>query len=429
MPLESLQTLQHLDITGPAGSDQHEAQYDSVAGNENQARTSHPLAPAPQPASQALPFEQTHSPPFYPPLINPFAFDTNGAIPVDPGLVAAPHDHPAASRSGGGVASFQQSLWTPQSATAASMDMDSFMVSPTSLPQYDSSMPLVPGMSSFEPMVSTAWSMDGNLPSSSASRGPNLSSTLSGHGTSTPATSQSPGSPRKVRSGKTEPRPVRKEGLPKQFGMHAELRAEDQPNRNRRQSHGLKAQPKTSADKKGHRNNSSPGFSTPHALIAPAPIAAANTGDDNNNNNKGNGSKKTNSKKNDNNNSNSPNHHRHHHQPTTTTTTTTSAAPSQPPQPSLSSQPGPQADPRERNRAAANRCRAKSKVAVAELEATERAMGAEHEELTRTARSLRDEVLLLKNELLMHGNCDDDVIQQYLANSARMVGRGVVTRR
>lgn len=312
------------------------------------------------------------------------------------------------------------------------MEMDSFMVSPTSLPQYDSSMPLVPGMSSFEPMVSTAWSMEGNLPSPSASRGPTLSSTLSVPGTSTPASSQSPGSPRKVRSGQTEPRAVGKEALPNQFGMHAELRAEDRPNRNRRQSSDLRAQPKTSADRKGHRNNSSPGFSTPHALIAPAPIAAANTSDDNNK--KGNGSKKTNSKKNDNNNSNSPNHHRRHHQPTTmttttTTTTTTSAGPSKPPQPSLSSQPDPQPDPRERNRAAANRCRAKSKVAVAELEATERAMGAEHEELTRTARSLRDEVLLLKNELLMHGNCDDDVIQQYLANSARMVGRGAVTRR
>ncbi|KAI7775120.1 hypothetical protein LA080_007353 [Diaporthe eres] len=382
MPLDSLQTLQHLDITGPAGSDQHKAQYDSVAGDENPARTSHPLAPAPQPASQAHPFEQTHSPPFYPPLIDPFAFDTNGAIPVDPGLVAAPHDHPPASGSEGGVASFQQSPWTPQS-----MNMDSFM-------------------------------------------GPTLSSTLSVHGTSTPASSQSPGSLRKVRSGHTEPRAVGKEALPNPFGMHAELRAEDQPNRKRRQSSDLKAQPKTSADKKGHRNNSSPGFSTPHALIAPAPIAAATASDDNNR--KGNGSNKTNSKKNDNNNSSSPNHHRRHHQPTTTTTTTkttTSAGPSKPPQPSFSSQPDPQSDPRERNRAAANRCRAKSKVAVAELEATERAMGAEHEELTRTARSLRDEVLLLKNELLMHGNCDDDVIQQYLANSARMVGRGVVTRR
>lgn len=53
-------------------------------------------------------------------------------------------------------------------------------------------------------------------------------------------------------------------------------------------------------------------------------------------------------------------------------------------------------------------------------------MGAEHEALTRTARSLREEVLSLKNQLLMHGNCDDDLIQQYLANSARLVGSGVM---
>ncbi|KKY36559.1 putative transcription factor atf21 [Diaporthe ampelina] len=104
------------------------------------------------------------------------------------------------------------------------------------------------------------------------------------------------------------------------------------------------------------------------------------------------------------------------------TTTTTSTPPSQP---SSSTQPPPQqADHRARNREAANRCRAKGKVAVAELEATERAMSTEHEALARTARSLRDEVLALKNQLLMHGNCDDDVIQQYLANSARMVGSG-----
>lgn len=75
-----------------------------------------------------------------------------------------------------------------------------------------------------------------------------------------------------------------------------------------------------------------------------------------------------------------------------------------------------------RNRAAANKCRAKSKLAAADLESAERAMSNEHRELSATARGLRDEVLLLKNELLAHGNCDDASIQQYLTNQARMVG-------
>ncbi|KAK7732299.1 hypothetical protein SLS53_008590 [Cytospora paraplurivora] len=79
---------------------------------------------------------------------------------------------------------------------------------------------------------------------------------------------------------------------------------------------------------------------------------------------------------------------------------------------------------RERNRAAANKCRRKSKAVVADLEATERELSDEHEQLSQTARGLREEVLALKNALLVHGHCDDEVIQQYLANSARLVGNG-----
>ncbi|ROW15696.1 hypothetical protein VPNG_02193 [Cytospora leucostoma] len=79
---------------------------------------------------------------------------------------------------------------------------------------------------------------------------------------------------------------------------------------------------------------------------------------------------------------------------------------------------------RERNRAAANKCRRKSKAVVADLEATERELSDEHEQLSQTARGLREEVLALKNALLVHGHCEDEVIQQYLANSARLVGNG-----
>lgn len=80
--------------------------------------------------------------------------------------------------------------------------------------------------------------------------------------------------------------------------------------------------------------------------------------------------------------------------------------------------------PKARNRDAANKCRAKNKQAVAELESAERAMSAENHELCATARGLRDEVLALKNALLAHGNCDDKLIQQYLTNQARRVGYG-----
>ncbi|KAG6355117.1 hypothetical protein INS49_004198 [Diaporthe citri] len=97
-------------------------------------------------------------------------------------------------------------------------------------------------------------------------------------------------------------------------------------------------------------------------------------------------------------------------------------------QPQPQSRPSPQAGQprtqRPRSRAAAKKCRAKAKLAVADLESTERAMSSEHRELSATARGLRDEVLLLKNELLAHGNCDDSLIQQYHTNQARMVGNG-----
>lgn len=83
-----------------------------------------------------------------------------------------------------------------------------------------------------------------------------------------------------------------------------------------------------------------------------------------------------------------------------------------------------QAPVRHRNRDAANKCRAKTKKAAADLESTERAMSTEHRELSAVARVLRDEVLMLKNELLAHGSCDDDLIQQYLTAQARRVGYG-----
>ncbi|KUI67523.1 Transcription factor atf21 [Cytospora mali] len=74
---------------------------------------------------------------------------------------------------------------------------------------------------------------------------------------------------------------------------------------------------------------------------------------------------------------------------------------------------------RARNRMAATKCRARAKAATAELEATERETESQHQELSAEASSLQTEVLALKNEVLMHGNCDNHAIQQYLSNAAK----------
>lgn len=95
-------------------------------------------------------------------------------------------------------------------------------------------------------------------------------------------------------------------------------------------------------------------------------------------------------------------------------------------EPSLSTQVPtiPQGSQRQRNRRAAIKCREKTKAATAQLEATERAVSLEHMELSKTVADLRGEVLALKNQLLLHGNCNCDAIQQYLRNAARSIGEG-----
>lgn len=106
-----------------------------------------------------------------------------------------------------------------------------------------------------------------------------------------------------------------------------------------------------------------------------------------------------------------PNHHRHHHPPP-------QPPPPQPPSSSSTSGSATMSQ-RQRNRAAATKCRKKSKVAIAQLEATDRALSEQHSELSATVTGLRDEVLALKNEILLHGNCDCEIIQSYLTNAAR----------
>lgn len=101
-------------------------------------------------------------------------------------------------------------------------------------------------------------------------------------------------------------------------------------------------------------------------------------------------------------------------------TTTEILPPRSPPPP-----PPPKPDmQRQRNRKAATKCRAKTKQAAVELEQKERALASEHMELSTTVKQLREEVLALKSELLVHGKCDSEVIQEYLQKAAREIGAG-----
>lgn len=79
---------------------------------------------------------------------------------------------------------------------------------------------------------------------------------------------------------------------------------------------------------------------------------------------------------------------------------------------------------RNRNRIAANKCRVKTKAAIAELEATEREESSKHKQLSMTLRSLQADVFALKSQILLHGICGDKLIQNYLNESARSLTGG-----
>ncbi|KAI7776357.1 hypothetical protein LA080_005437 [Diaporthe eres] len=84
----------------------------------------------------------------------------------------------------------------------------------------------------------------------------------------------------------------------------------------------------------------------------------------------------------------------------------------------------PRPDKPARSRAAANKCRAKGKAAAAELEATEKAESLRRGQLLATFRGLQTEVFALKSEIMMHGNCDDVMIQNYLNSTAGSFATG-----
>ncbi|KAI0137913.1 hypothetical protein F4776DRAFT_92340 [Hypoxylon sp. NC0597] len=81
-------------------------------------------------------------------------------------------------------------------------------------------------------------------------------------------------------------------------------------------------------------------------------------------------------------------------------------------------------DKRERNRIAAYKCRKKQKLANYELQERARIMSEQHNYLIAHKASLESEMINLKNELLLHGNCGCEPITDYLMQAARKFVRG-----
>jgi len=71
----------------------------------------------------------------------------------------------------------------------------------------------------------------------------------------------------------------------------------------------------------------------------------------------------------------------------------------------------------ERNRMAASKCRQKKKKWMQELELREEEVDRRNKALHALVSELREEVLILKNQLLSHHNCNCNVIQQYVQTS------------
>jgi hypothetical protein len=87
--------------------------------------------------------------------------------------------------------------------------------------------------------------------------------------------------------------------------------------------------------------------------------------------------------------------------------------------------PGPSPkDQKARNRQAATKCRLKTKAAITRLEEEEQTASERHAALAELAGSLKDEVYMLRNQLLLHTNCQCTLIRQYLENTAKALAAG-----
>ncbi|KAI8585163.1 hypothetical protein BDZ88DRAFT_433786 [Geranomyces variabilis] len=71
----------------------------------------------------------------------------------------------------------------------------------------------------------------------------------------------------------------------------------------------------------------------------------------------------------------------------------------------------------ERNRVAASKCRMKKKQWLQDLETKSAEIGQSNRQLQSIVTQLKEEVMVLKSQLLLHRNCTCNVIQQYISTS------------
>ncbi|KAI8576032.1 hypothetical protein K450DRAFT_259053 [Umbelopsis ramanniana AG] len=81
----------------------------------------------------------------------------------------------------------------------------------------------------------------------------------------------------------------------------------------------------------------------------------------------------------------------------------------------------------ERNRVAASKCRQKKKAWITELEERSDKVIEDNKKLYSMVNQLKEEAMFLKNQLLAHGNCDCDVVKQYLKQSAQFPSGSNIT--
>lgn len=73
---------------------------------------------------------------------------------------------------------------------------------------------------------------------------------------------------------------------------------------------------------------------------------------------------------------------------------------------------------REKNRIAADKCRGRQRIAMERLNMKHDSLEYENQQLTKMAKDLIAERIVLKNMLLEHGNCGCELIENYLRESA-----------
>jgi len=83
---------------------------------------------------------------------------------------------------------------------------------------------------------------------------------------------------------------------------------------------------------------------------------------------------------------------------------------------------------KERNRAAATKCRNKSKAAASQLESEAREAEELNAELLARRAALREENLTLRNLLLAHVDCECELIHVWARNQAKRVADEAVRR-